>query len=195
MFYNQRTCPAGTTAYTIRAGDTFYAISRRYNISLDSLIASNPGVDPDRLFIGQIICIPGSAQPPTECPTLSIGSRGASVTKLQQLLTNEGFNPGPIDGIFGSRTQAAVRAFQQETDLVVDGIVGVRTWTALGVNCRVTPPPTTCPVGTRPYTIVAGDTFYSLSRRYNTTVDAIIRANPTVNPDALRIGQIICIPS
>jgi len=192
MLYSQRTCPPGTTAYTIRAGDTFYALSRRYNVSVDAIIAANPGVNPDRLFIGQIICIPGSAQPPTPCPTLAIGSRGASVTKLQQLLKNEGFDPGPIDGIFGSRTQAAVKGFQEEVDLVVDGIVGIRTWTALGVNCGTTP---TCPAGTRPYTIVAGDTFYNIARRYNTSVDAIIRANPGVNPDALRIGQVICIPS
>lgn len=197
MLYNQRTCPSGTTSYTIRAGDTFYSLSRRYNISLDSLIAANPGVDPDRLFIGQIICIPGTAQQPTSCPTLRIGSRGSDVTRLQQLLRNEGFDPGSIDGIFGSRTQSAVMAFQREMHLVVDGIVGVRTWTALGVNCggTPTPPPSTCPAGTRPYTIRAGDTFYNLSRRFNTTVDAIIRANPGVNPDALRIGQVICIPS
>jgi len=196
MFYNQRTCPAGTTAYTIRAGDTFYSLSRRYNVSVDSIIAANPGVNPDNLRIGQVICIPGSAQPPSQCPTLRLGSTGPSVTRLQQLLRNEGFDPGPIDGIFGSRTQAAVRAFQSEVDLVVDGIVGIRTWTALGVNCGATPPPPgICPPGTRPYTIVAGDTFYSLARRFNTTVDAIIRANPGVNPDNLRIGQVICIPS
>lgn len=195
MFYTQRTCPAGTTPYTIRAGDTFFALSRRYNVSVGSIIAANPGVDPDRLVIGQVICIPGSAQPPSPCPTLAIGSRGPSVTQLQQLLRNQGFDPGPIDGIFGSRTQAAVRAFQQEVDLVVDGIVGIRTWTALGVNCGTTPPPSTCPAGTRPYTIVAGDTFFNLARRFNTTVDAIIRANPGVNPDNLRIGQVICIPS
>ena len=52
----------------------------------------------------------------------------------------------------------------------------------------------TCPTGSMPYTIKAGDTFYNLAIRFNTTVDAIIRANPNVNPNNLRIGQIICIP-
>ncbi|SET64653.1 LysM domain-containing protein [Natronincola peptidivorans] len=190
------TCPVGTTPYTIRAGDTFYNIARRLNISLDALIAANPGVDPDRLFIGQVICVPGVTPPPTPvCPTLRRGSRGDSVRKLQQLLADAGFDPGPVDGIFGPRTEEAVRAFQRNKGLTVDGIVGVATWTALGVDCAAPPPPTTCPTGTTAYTIRSGDTFYNLATRYNTTVDAIRRANPTVDPDNLQIGQVICIPT
>jgi len=76
-----------------------------------------------------------------------MGSSGASVKKLQSKLASAGFNPGKIDGIFGSNTRAAVLAFQRSKGLVQDGIVGVRTWTALGVNCHTpTPPPVNhCP--------------------------------------------------
>lgn len=197
MYYNQRSCPAGSRPYTIMAGDTFYAISRRYNISLDALLAANPNVDPDRLAIGQVICVPAggpSPDPSPRCPTLRSGSRGPAVRRLQELLLDLGFNPGPVDGIFGPRTRTAVMEFQQEVDINVDGIVGPRTWIALGVDCEDRPPGT-CPVGTRSYTIKAGDTFYNLAIRYNTTVDAIIRANPNANPNQLRIGQRICIPT
>lgn len=184
-------CPIGSFPYTIKAGDTFYQIARTFGISLNALIAANPGVDPNRLFIGQVICVPTTAPPPpiSSCPTLSIGSRGASVAQLQELLRNAGFDPGPIDGIFGTRTQSAVIAFQKSKNLVPDGIVGIMTWTALGVNCAPT-----CPPGTFAYTIKAGDTFFNLAQRFNTTVDAIQRANPNVNPNNLQIGQIICIP-
>ena len=51
-----------------------------------------------------------------------------------------------------------------------------------------------CPPGTFAYTVRAGDTFFTLAQRFNTTVDAIQRANPTVNPNSLQIGQVICIP-
>jgi peptidoglycan hydrolase-like protein with peptidoglycan-binding domain len=64
-----------------------------------------------------------------------MGSTGPSVVRLQELLLANGFNPGPIDGIFGSKTHAAVIAFQGSKGLVQDGIVGVKTWTALGVHC------------------------------------------------------------
>ncbi|SDL03728.1 LysM peptidoglycan-binding domain-containing protein [Natronincola ferrireducens] len=195
-------CPPGTMPYVIRAGDTFYSIARRYNVSLDALIAANPGVDPDRLQIGQVICIPVTPPPPPPppppptpvCPTLRRTSTGPSVRQLQELLRDAGFDPGPIDGIFGPRTEEAVRTFQRSKGLTVDGIVGVQTWTALGVDCSVVPPPT-CPTGTTPYTIRAGDTFFALAERFNTTVDAIRRANPGVDPNNLQIGQVICMPT
>lgn len=76
------------------------------------------------------------------CPTLRFGSQGQAVKELQMLLTNQGFNPGPIDGIFGSRTQAAVISFQASKGLSPDGIVGPKTWAALGVSCT---PGTSCP--------------------------------------------------
>lgn len=198
MYSNQYVCPPGSNPYIIKSGDTFYKIAMENNISLDSLLRANPGVDPNRLFIGQIICVPSATtpKPPTQkCPTLSRGSQGASVVELQQLLRNYGFNPGAIDGIFGNQTRSAVIAFQRSRGLVQDGIVGVATWTALGVNCGTTPPsPGTCPSGTRPYTVRSGDNFYDLAIRYNTTVEAIMRANPNVDPNRLQIGQIICIP-
>jgi LysM repeat protein len=53
------TCPAGTTAYTIQAGDTFYAIARRYGTTVAALQQANPGVDPNSLLVGQVICVPG----------------------------------------------------------------------------------------------------------------------------------------
>lgn len=51
-----------------------------------------------------------------------------------------------------------------------------------------------CPAGTLPYTIKAGDTFYKLALQYNTTVQALVAANPTANPLSLYVGHQICIP-
>jgi lysozyme len=64
-------------------------------------------------------------------PTLRRGSRGEDVRRLQAALAAQRFSPGPIDGVFGPRTLAAVRAFQQAKGLRVDGIVGPKTWAAL----------------------------------------------------------------
>lgn len=51
-----------------------------------------------------------------------------------------------------------------------------------------------CPPGTFTYIIRSGDNFYSLAQRFNTTVNAILTANPGVNPYTLQIGQTVCIP-
>jgi peptidoglycan hydrolase-like protein with peptidoglycan-binding domain len=64
-------------------------------------------------------------------PTLRRGSSGSAVSDLQRRLNAAGFNSGAIDGLFGSLTDAAVRAFQAARRLGVDGIVGPNTWSAL----------------------------------------------------------------
>jgi spore germination protein YaaH len=54
--------PPGTIPYVIKPGDTFYKLAQTYGISLASLIAANPGVDPNKLYIGQQIRIPQTAR-------------------------------------------------------------------------------------------------------------------------------------
>ena len=58
---------------------------------------------------------------------LKKGSRGAAVKKLQTALKEQGYYTGKIDGIFGSSTQKAVKAFQKRKGLKADGIAGPQT--------------------------------------------------------------------
>lgn len=69
-------------------------------------------------------------------PTIAVGSQGEDVEVVQRRLTKLDFDPGPIDGVFGNRTDAAVRRFQSARDLEVDGIVGPQTWEALAKRRR-----------------------------------------------------------
>ena len=59
------------------------------------------------------------------------GSRNSSVLFLQKLLLSYLYPITNLDGIFGPETERAVRAFQSENGLSVDGIVGANTWSAL----------------------------------------------------------------
>jgi peptidoglycan hydrolase-like protein with peptidoglycan-binding domain len=61
-------------------------------------------------------------------PVLRRGSSGTAVRQLQEALDELGHGPGPIDGVFGAGTEAAVRAFQAEKGIAVDGVVGDITW-------------------------------------------------------------------
>lgn len=110
-------CPGGFT-YTIIAGDNIYRIASRYGTTVAAILRANPGLDPNRLYVGQRICIPTTPAPP---------------------------------------------------------------------------PAERCPGGFF-YTLGTGDTLYRLAIRFNTTVEAIIRANPGLNPNRLYTGQRICIP-
>jgi peptidoglycan hydrolase-like protein with peptidoglycan-binding domain len=61
-------------------------------------------------------------------PVLRLGSSGDAVRQLQSALQGLGEHPGAIDGQFGSRTEAAVKAFQRAHGIAVDGVVGDITW-------------------------------------------------------------------
>ena len=66
-------------------------------------------------------------------PTIRRGNKGADVIECQTMLTRLGYDIGKtgIDGDFGRATEAAVRSFQSDNGLVIDGVVGVMTWDAL----------------------------------------------------------------
>jgi peptidoglycan hydrolase-like protein with peptidoglycan-binding domain len=55
----------------------------------------------------------------------------AQVRAVQRRLRTAGLRPGPVDGLYGPRTQAAVMRFQSTTGLATDGVVGPHTWRAL----------------------------------------------------------------
>jgi len=64
-------------------------------------------------------------------PVLRKGDRGQAVRELQDMLKRLGHNPGPIDGVFGPKTEAAVKAFQKAARIAVDGVVGPQTWSTI----------------------------------------------------------------
>ena len=90
---------------------------------------------PAGLYTAEEIAAAGKPEPekPTESVIFNLrrGSKGSEVTKLQQALNALGYDCGAADGIFGAKTEAAVRAFQQANRLTVDGIAGKATQAAL----------------------------------------------------------------
>jgi peptidoglycan hydrolase-like protein with peptidoglycan-binding domain len=102
---------------------------------------------------------PATADTTTAAPLLTQGSAGPAVSRVQRALHI------PTTGRFGSRTKRAVRAFQRDDALLVDGIVGQQTWDAMfGITSP--PPPTSSPSaasspspagsGTSGYTVPSG---------------------------------------
>ena len=182
-----------TFIYTVVAGDSLYSIARRFDTTVDEIIRLNQ-LTSTTLSIGQQLIIPGRGMPtePTppvtpNRPTLRQGDTGADVRDLQTMLNDLGFSVGNIDGIFGSQTTYAVKAFQMIHDLTPDGIVGTNTWIALYEAIENIPNETFI------YTVVSGDTLFSIASRFQTTVDEIKRLNQ-LTTNSLQIGQQLLIP-
>jgi hypothetical protein len=49
--------------YTIQTGDSLWDLADRYNTTAEAIIAGNPGMDPDNLYVGEVISIPDDQQP------------------------------------------------------------------------------------------------------------------------------------
>jgi peptidoglycan hydrolase-like protein with peptidoglycan-binding domain len=71
------------------------------------------------------------ANTPVDKPILRRGSMGEQVMIAQTVLRDGGYYKAAIDGDFGGKTEAAVRAFQPTENLVADGVIGNLTWRAL----------------------------------------------------------------
>lgn len=85
------------------------------------------------LFAINILII-SLAQSITASAAYRRGSSGSMVSEIQQRLSDWGYYDGDVDGIFGSKTEEAVKYFQRKNGLTADGVVGTKTLEALGIQ-------------------------------------------------------------
>ena len=164
-------CPNGTV-YTIRPGDSLFGLAGRFGTSVDAILAANPGINPTNLQLGQQICIP-VVPTPGPCPG-----------GFQYFV-----KPGDTFFSIARRFGIAVPALEAANPGVNPNALRI----GQGICIPAAAPPTEeCPG--RIYTVQPGDTFYGIARRFGYTVDAIFAVNPGVNPNALQVGQTLCLP-
>jgi len=126
-----------------------------------TLFQSQHGLDADGLAGSDTLSLLYSSNAevyvPTPTPTVTPsvirkGEHSDRVTAVQERLRELGFYTGEIDGQFGSGTQEAVRLFQRQNGLDIDGIIGNQTLTAMmdenaaSIIITPTPDPATLPV-------------------------------------------------
>ena len=118
-------------AISLGTGQTIEARGRAYGVNVFQAAGRRwthagilPGSHVEVSVAAPQIVEPGSRR-------LRVGKRGEDVRWVQRRLQMHDLDPGPADGIFGRRTDKAVRAYQQARDLEVDGIVGPNTVGAL----------------------------------------------------------------
>lgn len=171
-------CTNGVS-YTIQRGDSFYLVAQRFGVPLANLLAANPGVDPARLQIGQVICVPTAAPTPTGptgvCPANNSIHRVTSGQTFADIL------------VLYNISYAALSQANPNVDLG-----------RLQVGQQLCIPPAgsrgACGTGKGPYVMVVGDTLSAMASRFRTTVGALLAANATLTPTDFAAGRIICLP-
>lgn len=84
-----------------------------------------------KIIICTIVCMLPIVSSVSLAKTIDKGQRGHHVSKVQTMLKNQGFLSDTADGIYGYKTEQAVRNFQKSKGLSVDGRVGPATMSAL----------------------------------------------------------------
>ncbi|MFZ5816386.1 MAG: LysM peptidoglycan-binding domain-containing protein [Bacillota bacterium] len=166
-------CPPGTVPHRIQPGETFYRLAARYNTSVPAIMSANPFADPNALRVGQVLCVPRQVIYPP-CPEGNY------------------YRIRPGETLW--RIAATFRVSLDDLLEANPGIDPNRLAVGQVICIPLATPPVACPPGARTYVVRRGDTFASIARRLNLPVQALIRANPGVNPRALLIGQRLCIP-
>jgi LysM repeat protein len=159
----------GRRIYTIRSGDTLSAVADRFGITLEDLLAANPGIDPTTLNDGDTINLPEdgagapaapTATPDEDAPTETVEPVEEEPTVEEELPTD---TPQPAPP---TETPAA-------------------------------PPPVETPtsqsLGTT-YVVQAGDTFASIAGRFGVSIESLAEANPQVDSNNMQVGQVLFIP-
>ncbi|OXB94689.1 N-acetylmuramoyl-L-alanine amidase [Parageobacillus galactosidasius] len=131
--------------YVVQRGDTLWNIAKHLNTTVQQILQWNPEIkDPNKLQIGQRIRLKPSASNNASSGTnastpaktkyvlpdgiLKLGDKGEKVKQLQKALNAINFKCGKADGIYGPKTQDAVRRFQSMyAALKDDGIYGPQT--------------------------------------------------------------------
>jgi peptidoglycan endopeptidase LytE len=114
------------------------------------------------------------------------------VRVLQVVLSRLGYGV-TVDGVFGPGTLYAVESFQRAHHITPDGVVGNYTFIALAQAARAQSRGSD-PRGSA-YTVQSGDTLAGIAAKEGVTVTALEEANPSINPSALQVGQVLVIPS
>ena len=168
---------SGNNFYTVVKGDSLWSIANRFGVTVQALRDAN-NLTSDVLSVGQVLRIPGSNEgdeivPPSGNVTYTV-QRGDSLWSI------------------ASRYGISVNDLRRANNLTSDTLSIGQVLIIPGVgsgnegNDNITGPSTT-------YTVVSGDSLWSIANRFGVTVQALRDAN-NLTSDVLSVGQVLTIP-
>jgi len=167
--------------HEVQAGETIYSISRKYSVSVESILKANKGLTADYVMAGQKINIPGnkpatsnSAQPSTtQKPVVTPETKPTKADKPVVTPTTPSATAKPATPIVPAKPVTTVAPTKQATTVVAP---------VQQNPCRTT------------HIVKKKETIYSISREYGLTEAELIAANPALTKNQLKKNQELCIP-
>lgn len=181
------------TIYVVQPGDTLSKISLQFNVSVQALMSANGITNPNLIFAGQRLVIPGAGS--------STGNTGTSGGG-QRYTVQRGDTLFLISIRFGVTMPAIIAANGiTNPNLIFAGQVLTIPGTGSGSTPvpapSASPPPATstpAPSGGASYVVQRGDTLWSIALKFGVSQQAIMAANGIANPNLIYAGQVLTIP-
>lgn len=182
---------AGPFTYVVKAGDSLLSIALNFGVTTNEIVAANTLVDPNAVFVGQELIIPGYAPevPPTPVPPQPyeyVIQAGDTLFSIAQE-----FNVA-AQAIVDANTIADPDNLIQGRVLVIPGYQGTGQPGAAAdapvANQRAND------AGAAVHTVRAGETLLEIARLYNVNAADITSANNLANPNQIQPGQQLTIP-
>lgn len=172
--------------YTVKNGDTLYSIARVYNTTVNEIKKLNY-LTSDNLVVGQVLRIPEVyyemdkvSVPQYSNYTVKVGDTLYSISKKFNVSVEQLMKDNAL-----SNTNLTVgmnlKIRKNESEILVEECFGEKY-------------EGTFPSSTINYIVKAGDSLYSISKKYNTSVSELLNIN-NLNNSNLKIGQVLKIPS
>ena len=169
-----------STWHTVRVGETLSGIARYFGVSTSSLMQANNISNPNRIFVGQSLCIPtsgGSDWGNSSCSAIHVVTRGETMIGISRYYGISAYDIMQANGIYNGNHI----------------YVGQRLCIPGGTGGPVPQPPSSdC---WNWYTVARGDTLSSIARWYGTTVGQIMWLNNISNANHIYVGQVIKVPT
>ncbi len=157
-----------STKYTVQRGDTLAAIARKYGVSVAALQQANALRNPDIIWAGQRLVIPGVPAVTTQTPVAT---------------------PQPTE-VTPAPSQPAIAASPTAQPTPEPSPTAVPTATK-----SPTARPTAKPSVPKTHTVQAGETLSQIARLYGVSVDALVASNDLASADLINVGMRLVIPA
>lgn len=165
--------------YTVRRGDSFYLIANRLGVPLRDLLEANSDINPARLMVGDVLCIPmeeddhppvtptpAEPTPPAQTPSTPAPTEQAPAEQVPEVLPE-------TDDLDAPATLPEQPASPE--DMTMDEAILV------------------CPEANR-HVVAQGETAADIQLRANINLQTLQSANPSVDLTSLTAGQTLCVP-
>jgi len=182
------TNPSNMFMYTVKKGDSLYTIAKKYNTTVNAIIDIN-SLKSTNLSIGQILRIPEQyTEEELSIPnyvnyTVKSGDSLYSIARDFNTTVNEIMADNSLVNTNLSIGQNLKIRVKDDSSVVVEECFGEEYI-----------PATTDNVSTSTYTVIKGDSLYSIAKKFNTSVSELVKLN-NLTSNNLSIGQVLKVPS